>query len=83
MKLALIVVLPLGLAACSQSESASAVKQLQTVQAAHASPQEICTARRKVAAAYLKEGNTANYRGAKSDAETACLNADLSTQLAS
>lgn len=78
MRFALITGLALGVAACSPSDSDVAVRELQMIRDAHGSRREICNATRKVEAVYLKDGDTAKYRGARIDGEIACLNADMS-----
>ena len=59
------------LAACT-SEVERAEKELTMVKDAHGSDSEICQASRKVAEAYLHDGDRDNYPLAKMSAATAC-----------
>lgn len=73
---ALALVALAALAGCS-SPVEDAKRQLAMIEKAHGSKTEICAAKRKVADAYLKAQNQADYESARLDAATACNAAQL------
>jgi uncharacterized tellurite resistance protein B-like protein len=54
-----------------------AERELEIIQRAEGSPNELCRARRKVAEAYLKANDAEGYETADLYADTACLSARL------
>lgn len=65
-----------GLSGCS-SEAANAERELEIIQNSHGTNAELCAARRKVAAAYLKAQKQWEYRVADSAAAITCQSADM------
>ncbi|HVJ02360.1 MAG TPA: hypothetical protein VM662_09270 [Sphingomonas sp.] len=66
----------LALIACSERESAKAERQLALVERNSTNLREVCEAKKKVAEAFLKEENAAEYQRTKSDAAITCMRAD-------
>ena len=71
----------LVLVGCSPSESARAERELALIRNSGGTEDQVCTARRKVADAYLHENNADKYKFADLEAHIACRSADLSHRL--
>lgn len=64
------------LSACS-SEASKAEQELSILENASASGDELCAAKRKVADAYLREGDEENFARTKEYADTTCLRSEI------
>lgn len=71
-----LALLAAGLSGC-EKESAKAVREADMVERS-GTPDDKCAAKRRVAEAFLREGNERDYSLHKSEAESFCMNLDLS-----
>lgn len=67
----------LALAGCGETPVEQAERRLQRIQASGATSDEICSAKRDVANAYLDEGSQLEYDMAKVEADLACNQASI------
>ncbi len=80
----LLVVAFMLLPACSaktEPEGPKAERELAILQSTGPSKDEECTAKRKVAEAYLRDQNADEYRKADLFADVACTSADLERRM--
>ena len=80
MRVAILLLASFSLTAC-EAESTKALRELQLLRTAHPSGRELCNAKRKVEAAYLRENDATNYQSARLAADTQCINADITATL--
>lgn len=79
MKWIALAILALGPGCAKQSDEAK--RQYDMIERAGGQPSELCEASKKIADAYLKEGNEKDFRLYKSGSDARCMNVRLRSQM--